>query len=69
MAGRPHKGDRILVASRPMKPVADEIRARAAARGISMSEYVAAVLSAHTGHPEYANLPEPIDEEALPLTG
>lgn len=46
---QPHKGDRAQIMCRPVLPVYEEIRARAAARGMSMSQYAADVLAQHVG--------------------
>lgn len=45
--GQPHKGDRRLIGTRVPQPYGDEIEQRADAIGVSMSEYVAAVLVEH----------------------
>lgn len=50
MAGRPHKGDRVLLQTRPHREVWDAIRARAREAGASsVSQYVADVLAMHVG--------------------
>lgn len=62
---QPHKGDRAQIMCRPALPVYEDIRARAAARGMSMSQYVADVLALYTGH---ADLVRDLGErEVLPL--
>jgi hypothetical protein len=43
--GRPHKGARHVIVTRPAKHVADRVFAEAEARGLSVSEYVARVLT------------------------
>ena len=65
--GRPSKGDRVLMASRVPRAVADSVREDAERLGYdSISSYVAAALAAHQGMPEYA--PAPVrDQEELPL--
>ncbi len=63
---QPHKGDRVLLASRPPKSVYEEIRDRATARGISISQYAADVLAQHVGRPDLvAELGR--EKEGLPL--
>lgn len=67
---QPHKGQRLLIASRPPQRVAEVIQARAAECDVSVSEYVAAVLAAHAGMPSSAPMPSPKEpQEGLPLTG
>ena len=67
--GRPHKGDRDLLVTRPHRRVGDAVRASAESQGYaSISEYVAAVLAEHEGLAELA--PEPVkntSQEELPL--
>lgn len=63
---QPHKGDRRQIQARLPLPVYDSIRAAAAARGQSISQYVADRIATDAGHPELvstANAPE-----ELPLT-
>lgn len=45
--GRPYRGERRQVLTRLPVRQADELTARAAARGLSITDYVAAVLSEH----------------------
>jgi hypothetical protein len=52
--GRPGKGDRDLLVTRPARAVGDVVRARADEAGLSISEYVAAVLADTHGLPELA---------------
>lgn len=47
--GRPSKGDRVEIKCRAMAPVYDEIKRRAADRGLSISQYAADVLAQHVG--------------------
>lgn len=50
MAGRPHKGDRVLLQTRPHREVWDQINEEARKSGASsLSQYVADVLAAHVG--------------------
>ncbi len=66
--GRPHKGDRVLIASRPSRIVADLVRQRAAEAGLSISDYVAKVLAEVHGVPEAGpQLPANTSQEVLPL--
>ena len=66
--GRPHKGDRVLIASRPSRVVADLVRQRADEAGLSISDYVAKVLAEVHGGPEAGpQLPANTNQEVLPL--
>lgn len=47
--GRPSKGDRGRINCRLAQPVHEEVRRRAAALGIPMSQYMADVLAQHVG--------------------
>lgn len=64
--GRPSKGERHVIVTRPAKPVADVVMQQAAEHGMSISEYVAAVLANAHGMPEFAPK-APYDQEVLPL--
>jgi hypothetical protein len=70
MPGRPHKGDRVLLAARPHREVWEIISRRAASAGIPMSQYVADVLAEHVGRDDLVltgqPAPSPLQEE-LPL--
>lgn len=62
---QPHKGDRVLIASRPLRDVYDGVQQRAAARGVSISQYTADVLANHIGRED---LVRDLDKrEGLPL--
>ncbi len=61
---QPHKGDRAQIMCRPVMPVYEEIRRRAAERGMSMSQYSADLLAIAVGHPEAVR---ELDKEVLPL--
>lgn len=53
MAGRPHKGDRVLLQTRAHPEVAQLVEARQRDAGVSsLSQYIADVLALHTGRPE-----------------
>lgn len=52
--GRPSKGDRDLLVTRPLRALGDVVRARADDAGMSISEYVATVLATTHGLPELA---------------
>lgn len=53
MAGRPHKGDRVLLQTRPHPEVAQLIEIRQRNAGVSsLSQYIADVLAIHAGRPE-----------------
>lgn len=66
MAGRPSKGDRVLMASRIPAPAAERVRIEAAARGQALSEYIAAVMCREVGLPELAPAENPAKAEELP---
>ncbi len=66
--GRPHKGDRVLIASRPSRVVADLVRQHADEAGLSISDYVAKVLAEVHGVPVSGpQLPDNTSQEVLPL--
>jgi hypothetical protein len=70
MAGRKHKGDRVLLASRPHRVVRDIITERASALGVPMSQYVADVLAVHVGRGDLvvAGTSRPaVQQDELPL--
>lgn len=75
MAGRPHKGDRKLIATRPHSAVCDVISRRATTAGMTISQYVANVLAIHAGREDLVDeppdrpepAPEPTQQE-LPLS-
>ena len=62
---QPHKGDRAQIMCRPALDVYAEIRSRASARGMSMSQYAADVLAQHVGRPDLVR--DLGDREVLPL--
>ena len=61
---RPRKGDRVELLTRPERLVSEKIKQQAAARGMSVSQYVADLLAIQAGHPE---LVRELNKEALPL--
>ncbi len=66
--GRPSKGDRDLIVSRPSRAVGDAVRQRADEAGLTISDYVAAVLADAHGLSQHA--PKPLaaqTQEVLPL--
>jgi hypothetical protein len=63
--GRPSKGDRGEIKCRALLPVYEEIRRRAADRGMSISQYAADVLAQHVGRDD---LVRELDQEVLPTT-
>jgi hypothetical protein len=63
--GRPSKGDRAEIMCRALLPVYEEIRRRAADRGMSISQYTADVLAQHVGRDD---LVRELDREVLPTT-
>jgi hypothetical protein len=54
--GRPCKGDRDHIVTRPSRVVGDLVRQRAEEAGLTISDYVAAVLARAHGVPEAAPL-------------
>ncbi|CAN7700765.1 hypothetical protein [Mycolicibacterium frederiksbergense] len=51
--GRPHKGERALLQTRPWQEVTAEIKDRQISAGVScLSQYIADVLALHVGRPE-----------------
>lgn len=52
MVGRPHKGDRVLLQSRPAREVWYAVRIAASEAGVSVSQYVADLLAQHVGRPD-----------------
>lgn len=69
--GRQHMGEREFIAARPPKVVADAVRARADLHGVSLSQYVSALLADAVGLPEAVPLPDLPEsgQQELPLTG
>jgi predicted HicB family RNase H-like nuclease len=61
---RPRKGDRVELLTRPDRIVSNRIKEKAAAQGISVSQYVADLLAVHVGHPE---LVRELDQGVMPL--
>ena len=66
--GRPSKGDRDVFYTRPPRAVGNAIRAESVRRGMTMSDYIAAILANAHDMPELAPAEPPahMDEE-LPL--
>ena len=50
--GREHKGVRVLIQSRPLRPVWEAVHAKAAAAGLPVSQYLADLLALHVGRPD-----------------
>ncbi|MBX9244635.1 hypothetical protein ICW40_07405 [Actinotalea ferrariae] len=66
--GRPSKGDRDQIITRPARPVGDAVRAAADAQGMTISDYIARVLAELHGLPQYAPEPRPVaDQGELPI--
>jgi len=57
--GRPSKGDRVVIYSRPSREVAERIEREAAATGLPMSDVVANILAEHFGLPRVAQGADP----------
>jgi len=55
--GRPHKGDRSTLITRPPTPLAEAVRDEAERQGLSYSDYVANILAAAHGFPPVAAPP------------
>lgn len=74
MAGRPHKGDRALLQTRPIDEVLDLVVRRQLAAGVKdLSQYVADVLAIHVGREDLVTelgLRQglPLDEDAVELS-
>lgn len=64
---RASKGDRDIMVTRPARAVGDEVRRRADAMGLSISEYIARTLALEVGLPHLA--PQARLDEELPMTG
>lgn len=69
MAGRHSKGARHAMMTRPAQPVADEIMRRAEAQGVTITDYIADVLSQHVGRPDLSPRAHEHDSQRLPMTG
>ena len=65
IGGRPSKGDRRMVGSRMPVSEVDKLHAVAAARGVTVSDYVANLVLAHLSHVDLQSIP---DQEILPIT-
>jgi hypothetical protein len=64
--GRPSKGDRRVLYTRAPIPVADEVRAEATRRGLTLADVVAEILCDRYGH-TYAPTQANRKQEALEL--
>ncbi|MDQ2850806.1 MAG: toxin-antitoxin system [Actinomycetota bacterium] len=69
MTGRPSKGERHVVVTRPHRVVADSLMAHAKEQGVSISDYVADVLARHEGLDHLAPTPPKTKQPKLPLKG
>ena len=67
MAGRPHKGARHVIVTRPAKPVVDVVMSEAAAAGMTISDYVAGILARAVGLPQYVPVSPAPTQQELPL--
>lgn len=63
--GQPHKGERMLLQTRPVRPVWEAVHTLAAQAGVSVSQYVADLLAEHVGRPDLVR--EVGQREVLPL--
>lgn len=52
--GRPSKGQRVQIATRPLVPLAEAARARAESLGMTMSDYLAMLIAQDTELPQFA---------------
>jgi hypothetical protein len=57
--GRPFKGPRELLATRTPGPLADAVRSKAEALGLTVSDYIATLLAQDTNLPQLAPQPVP----------
>jgi len=64
--GRPHKGDRSTLITRPPTPLAEAVRDEAERQGLSYSDYVANILAAAHGFPPVATPPVATPPVATP---
>lgn len=69
MAGRKHKGDRELFAGRIPSDVAAACREEMAERGMSMTDYIAAVMAERHGLANRAPMQPARKDSELPMTG
>lgn len=68
-SGRKSKGERELLSTRTHPALAARIRASADEQGLSISDYLSAVLAGAHGLPEYAPvITRPRAEQQLPLS-
>jgi hypothetical protein len=65
--GRPSKGDRDHIVTRPSRVVGDLVRQRADEAGLSISDYVANVLARAHGLPEPVPNLRDLEQGVLPL--
>ena len=65
--GRPSKGDRDHIVTRPSRVVGDVVRQRADEAGLTISDYVASVLARAHGLPEPVLVAGERGQEVLPL--
>ena len=64
--GQPHKGERVLLQTRPHREVWEAVHVAAHAAGMSVSQYLADVLAEHVGRPDLVR-ELGRNEEVLPL--
>jgi hypothetical protein len=66
--GRPSKGDRDHIVTRPSRVVGELVRQRADDAGLSISDYVANVLERAHGLPESVPVGHHLEQGVLPLS-
>lgn len=65
--GRPSRGERDQLLARPPMPVGDAFRDRAEALGISISDYMSALIAREVGLGDMAPMPSGSPEQTAPL--
>jgi len=66
--GRRSKGERELLGTRPLLPLAEAARDRADALGLSMSDYLAALIAQDTKLPQFSPVQSNRNELELPIS-
>ncbi len=65
--GRPSKGDRDQLITRPARPIGDAVRDAAEAAGLTINDYLEALLARTHGLPELVPAAARLDQVELPL--